>query len=42
MTKEFAIHGLFSHWQVWLGAAALLQLCSYALSRYGGSDRTAS
>jgi len=32
----FAIpNGLFSHWQVWLGGAAVLQLCSYALNRYG-------
>ncbi len=35
-TGGFAIAtGLFSHWQVWLGGAALLQLCSYALNRYG-------
>ena len=39
----FAIpSGLFSHWQVWLGGAALLQLCSYALNRYGKGDRAAS
>jgi hypothetical protein len=39
----FAIaSGPFSHWQVWLGGAALLQLCSYALNRYGRSDRAAS
>ncbi len=39
----FAIpSGLFSHWQVWLGGAAVLQLCSYALNRYGKGDRTAS
>ena len=32
---SFAItSGLFSHWQAWLGAAALLQLCSRALVRY--------
>lgn len=32
----FAIpSGLFSHWQVWLGAAAALQLCSRVLNRYG-------
>ena len=38
----FAIpSGPFSHWQVWLGGAAVLQLCSYALSRYGKGDRTA-
>jgi hypothetical protein len=42
-TSNFAISsGLFSHWQVWLGGAALLQLCSFALNRYGKSDRTAS
>lgn len=39
----FAISsGLFSHWQVWLGGAAVLQLCSRALNRYGRGDRTAS
>jgi hypothetical protein len=27
--------GLFSYWQVWLGGAALLQLCSHSLNRYG-------
>jgi len=35
-TSEFAIpNGFFSHWQVWLAAAALLQLCSHLLGRYG-------
>ncbi len=35
-TNRFAIpEGLFSHWQVWLGAAILLQLCSHLLNRYG-------
>jgi len=39
-TGSFAIStGIFSHWQVWLGAAVLLQLCARALNRYGkGSD----
>jgi hypothetical protein len=42
-TSSFAIPtGLFSHWQFWIGTAALLQLCSYALNRYGNSDRAAS
>lgn len=42
-TGGFAIaSGPFSHWQVWLGAAALLQLCSSALNRYGKGDRAAS
>ncbi len=35
-TNSFAIpSGLFSHWQVWMGAAVLLQLCSRRLSRHG-------
>ena len=39
-TNSFAIaSGLFSHWQVWLGAAVALQLCSRVLNRYGrGGD----
>ncbi|HWB86987.1 MAG TPA: hypothetical protein VG675_22785 [Bryobacteraceae bacterium] len=42
--KSFAIpSGLFSHWQVWLGGAAVLQFCSYMLNRYGrGGDAAAS
>jgi uncharacterized membrane protein AbrB (regulator of aidB expression) len=42
--SRFAIPtGLFSHWQVWLGAAIGLQLCSRVLNRYGhGSDQAAS
>lgn len=36
LTGSFAIpSGLFSHWQVWMGAAVLLQVCSLALNRYG-------
>ncbi len=35
-TNSFAIpSGLFSHWQVWLGGASLLQVCSHFLNRYG-------
>ena len=35
--------GVFSHWQVWLAAAILLQVCSRLLNRYGKSqDRAAS
>jgi uncharacterized membrane protein len=34
-TSSFAISsGLFSHWQSWLGAAALLQLAARMLNRY--------
>jgi len=42
--NSFAIpSGIFSHWQVWLGAAAALQLCSRLLNKYGkGRDRVAS
>ncbi len=41
---SFAISsGLFSHWQVWMGAAVLLEVCAHALNRYGKSeDRAAS
>ena len=43
-TNRFAIpSGLFSHWQVWLGAAIALQLCSRMLNRYGkGGDAATS
>ena len=37
-TNSFAISsGIFSHWQVWLGAAVALQMCARALNRYGRS-----
>jgi hypothetical protein len=37
--SRFAIStGFFSHWQVWLGAAILLQLCSHVLNHYGKGD----
>jgi hypothetical protein len=37
-TNSFAISsGIFSHWQVWLGAAVALQMCARALNRYGKS-----
>ena len=44
LTGSFAIpSGLFSHWQVWMGAAVLLQVCSLALNRYGrGVEAAAS
>jgi hypothetical protein len=42
-TGSFAIStGLFSHWQVWLGAAAVLQLCARLLNRYSKSEHTAA
>jgi hypothetical protein len=35
-TGKFAItSGVFSHWQVWMVIAVLLQVCSRMLARYG-------
>src|SRR5437764_14301998 len=40
---SFAIPtGVFSHWQVWLGAAIALQLCSRLLNRYGRGNQPAA
>jgi len=41
--SNFAIpEGLFSHWQVWMVSAGLLQTGSHLLNRYGhASDRAA-
>jgi hypothetical protein len=37
-TASFAIpSGLFSHWQVWMACAVLLQLCARMLNRYARS-----
>lgn len=42
-TGSFAIStGFFSHWQVWLGAAAALQLCAHLLNRYAKAGETAA
>ena len=36
---KFAIaSGVFSHWQVWMVVAVLLQVCSRMLARYGKRD----
>jgi len=36
ITAKFAIvSGVFSHWQVWMVVAVLLQVCSRLLARYG-------
>jgi len=38
-TGEFGItSGIFSHWQVWLSTAAILQWCAWILNRYGSGD----
>jgi hypothetical protein len=42
LTASFAIpSGLFSHWQVWLAAAIVLQLCARTLNRYGKAGEPA-
>ncbi len=41
-TGEFAIsRGLFSHWQVWIALAGVLQTCASILNRYGRGGREA-
>jgi hypothetical protein len=39
-TGEFAIRrGIFSHWQVWIAMAGLLQTCASILNRYARGGR---
>src|SRR5580692_12006921 len=35
MAGEFGIKGSFSHWQIWIGMAALLQATASVLNHYG-------
>lgn len=35
LAGESGITGVFSHWQIWLPAGALLQFAGMSLSRYG-------
>jgi hypothetical protein len=35
MAGEFAIDGIFSHWQVWIAMAAALHIGAASLNRYG-------
>ena len=35
MTGEFALRGMFSHWQVWIAIAVAAHAASSALNRYG-------
>ena len=35
VTREFAIAGVFSHWQVWIALAAALHIAATVLNRYG-------
>lgn len=42
LTGEFVIsRGLFSHWQVWMVLAGILQTCASLLNRYGRGGREA-
>lgn len=35
MTREFALSGLFSHWQIWIFMAVALHIAATVLNRYG-------
>ena len=35
VTNEFAIRGLFSHWQIWIVTGVVLHVAAGVLSRYG-------
>lgn len=35
VTNEFAIRGLFSHWQLWIVTAVVLHVAAGVLNRYG-------
>ncbi len=37
-SQSFPSHGLFSHWQVWLGIAGVLLLIARLLDRYASRD----
>jgi hypothetical protein len=39
ITRQFGIpSGFFSHWQVWIGSAAVLELVAIVLNRYGNIE----
>src|SRR5580765_6325397 len=39
VTNEFAIRGLFSHWQIWIVTAVVLHVAAGVFTRYGrGGD----
>ena len=39
VTGEFALRGVFSHWQIWIVTAVALQITASVLTRYGrGGD----
>ena len=35
VTREFAIGGVLSHWQIWIAAGVTLHIAAYVLNRYG-------
>jgi hypothetical protein len=35
VTQEFAVRGLFSHWQLWIVTAVTLHITASVLNRYG-------
>jgi hypothetical protein len=35
LAGEFALEGIFSHWQVWIASGLALSLAASALNRYG-------
>lgn len=35
MTREFALGGVFSHWQIWIAAGVTLHIAASVLNRYG-------
>jgi len=39
LAAEFAIDGVFSHWQVWIGLALALTFAASALNRYGSRGK---
>ena|ERR1700682_94007 len=40
-TSNFAIsNGFFSHWQVWIAGAAVIEVAAIALDRYGKAQAT--
>jgi hypothetical protein len=42
LTRSFVItSGLFAHWQVWVGAAGILHVCSRLLNRYSKAEDSA-
>lgn len=39
LAGQFAIDGLFSHWQIWIALAVFLQASAWGLNRYGRGDQ---